>query len=94
MRPTQFGKAEDRAPLYTQECVTGKLTVGPLCKFCQVELYLIPAIIQAHRHRADEVFHSCLRLIIACTKTAPHILIVQNRDLKTKISLEVFHLRH
>ena len=42
----------------------------------QVELDLVPAFVQSHRHRADERLDASRALVVARTKTPTHVLIV------------------
>ena len=68
--------------------------VGPIgspCEVRQVELDLIPALVQSHRHRADERLHSGGGLVVAGSESSPHILIIEDLDLKCEIFLHVLH---
>ena len=47
-------------------------------KVCQVELYLIPAVVQPHGHRADERLHPRGRLVVGSTEPPSHIFVIQN----------------
>lgn len=66
-----------RARLYAQRlCV-----IGPVCspgEVRQVELNLVPAVVQPHRHGADERLHPRCALIVACPKPSPDVFIVQH----------------
>ena len=44
----------------------------------QIELNLIPSIIQTHGHRANEGLDACRGLIVAGTETAANVSIVEN----------------
>ena len=50
--------------------------VGSPREIGKIELDLIPAVVESHRHRADERLHPRRRLIIARAKTTSHVLIV------------------
>ena len=53
-------------------------SVGTSSEIREIELNLIPAIVQAHGHGTDEWFDTCRRLIVAGTETTSNISIVQN----------------
>ena len=57
----------------------------------QVELDLVPALVQPHRHRADKRLHSGGGLVVAGSESSPHILIIEDLDLKCEIFLHVLH---
>lgn len=50
--------------------------VSPTREVGQVELDLVPALIQPHRHCADEGLHSSGGLVIGGPEPAPDILII------------------
>jgi len=50
--------------------------VGAAGEVGQVELYLVPAIVQPHRHGADEGLHTRCALVVAGAETPPHVFIV------------------
>mmetsp|Transcript_84092 Transcript_84092/g.228361 ORF Transcript_84092/g.228361 Transcript_84092/m.228361 type:complete len:235 (+) Transcript_84092:81-785(+) len=60
----------------------------------QVELNLVPAFIQPHRHGADEGFHACGALVIRCAETPAHLFVVQHGDLEREILLQVLDDHH
>jgi len=51
-------------------------SVGSSCEIGEIELDLIPSVVQSHRHRADERLHASRRLVIRSPETTPHVLIV------------------
>lgn len=59
--------------------------VGSPGKIGQVELNLIPSLIQPHRHSANEWFDSGGRLIIRCSESPPDILIIEDLHFEGKI---------
>ena len=65
--------------------------VRPPGEVRQVELDLVPALVQSHRHRADERLHSGGGLVVAGSESSPHILIIEDLDLKCEIFLHVLH---
>ena len=52
--------------------------VLPPREICEVELNLIPPVVESHGHRADEGFNSGCGLVIGGSEPSPHILVVQN----------------
>mmetsp|Transcript_1196 Transcript_1196/g.3488 ORF Transcript_1196/g.3488 Transcript_1196/m.3488 type:complete len:203 (+) Transcript_1196:229-837(+) len=63
-------------------------------KVGQVELYLVPALIQAHRHRADEGLHARGTLVVGGPETAAHLLVVEHGDLEREVLLQVLDDHH
>ena len=63
--------------------------VSPPREIGQVELDLVPALVQTHRHRADERLHSCCALVVRCPKPSAHVLVVQYLHLKCEILLQL-----
>jgi hypothetical protein len=55
----------------------------------QVELDLIPAIIQPHRHCADERLDTRHRLVIGCSEPTSDVLIIQDLHFKREVFLHV-----
>ena len=47
-------------------------------EIAEIELDLVPAIIQTHRHCADKGLHARGRLVVGCPEPAAHILVVQH----------------
>lgn len=64
-------------------------SVSSSCEIWQVELNLIPALVESHRHCADEWLHSCCRLIIWGSKSSSDIFVVQNLHFESEIFLEL-----
>ena len=70
----------------------GLHVVGPVsspCEVRQVELDLIPALVQPHRHGADEGLHSGGGLVVAGSESPPDVLVIQDLDLKCEVFLHV-----
>ena len=55
----------------------------------QVELNLIPTLIQSHGHRTDEWLHSSRRLVVGGSESTSNALIVENLNLEGEILLQV-----
>lgn len=65
--------------------------ISPPREIRQVELNLVPAIIQSHGHRTYKRLHSGGTLVIACTESSSYIFIIQ--DLKyRKITLVTWQI--
>lgn len=66
--------------------------VGTVCSACeigQVELDLIPAIVESHGHGTDEGLDSSRALVVAGTEATSHILVVQDLHLEGEVLLQV-----
>ena len=71
--------------------------VGSVCsprKVRQVELNLVPALVQSHGHRADERLDPGGGLVVARTETSPHILIIEDLHLECVVLLHVLDNHH
>lgn len=55
-------------------------SIGSLGKVGQVELHLVPALVQPHGHGADERLHAGVALEVRCAEAALDALVVE--DLK------------
>ena len=64
-------------------------SIGPSCEIWQIELDLIPPLIQPHWHGADEGLHSCGRLVVWGSKSSSDILVVQNLNFEGEIFFEL-----
>ena len=73
------------------QCLNIIGSVRSSSKIWQVELNLIPAFIESHRHSANKRFDSGCALIVGCAESAPHILVVEHLHLKCEILLQVFY---
>jgi hypothetical protein len=68
--------------------------VGAARELGQVELDLVPAVIQPHRHRADERLHPGGGQVVAGAEAAPHVLVVQHQHLEREELLHVLDDHH
>ena len=57
----------------------------------QVELHLVPAVIESHGHCADERFYPSDVLVIARSKPSLDVLVIQDCDLEREILLEILN---
>jgi len=65
--------------------------VGAAREVRQVELDLVPALVQAHRHRANERLHAGGRLVVGRPESPPHVLIVKNLHLEGEVLFKIFY---
>ena len=63
--------------------------VGSAGEIRQVELDLVPSLVETHRHRADEGLHTGGALIVARTESTSDILVVEDLDFEGEIFLKV-----
>jgi len=59
------------------ECLDVVGAVRPPREVGQVELDLVPAVVQSHRHRADERLHPRRALVVARPESTTNVLVVQ-----------------
>jgi len=68
-----------------------------VCAICtpgeirQVELNLIPAIVQTHGHRANKWFDSRRRLVVGCSETPINILVIQHHYFECEVLFQIFN---
>jgi len=65
-------------------------TVGSAGEVRQVELDLVPAVIQSHGHGADEGLDSGGALVVAGTEPPSHILVIKDHNFKCEVFLQIF----
>lgn len=65
--------------------------VGSFGEIGEVELNLVPSLVQPHWHRADKWLYSGVGLIITGSKPPFHTFVVQNLNFKCEILLHVFN---
>lgn len=59
-------------------------SVGSPREVGQIELDLIPALVESHRHRADEWLDASGGLVVAGTEASAHIFIVQHLNAENE----------
>lgn len=64
-------------------------SVGTTCEVRQVELDLIPSIIESHRHSTDEGLHSGRGLVVGGTESTSYILVIKNLNFEGEVFLQV-----
>mmetsp|Transcript_16531 Transcript_16531/g.39267 ORF Transcript_16531/g.39267 Transcript_16531/m.39267 type:complete len:257 (-) Transcript_16531:7-777(-) len=55
----------------------------------QVELNLVPALIQPHRHSADERLNARGRLVVRRAEPPVHVLVIQHSHLEREVLLQI-----
>mmetsp|Transcript_4432 Transcript_4432/g.11627 ORF Transcript_4432/g.11627 Transcript_4432/m.11627 type:complete len:264 (+) Transcript_4432:95-886(+) len=58
-------------------------------KVRQVELDLVPALVEAHRHRANERLHARGRLVVGGAEAAADILVVKHLHLEGEVLFQI-----
>jgi len=66
-------------------------TVRATGKVRQVELDLIPTLVQPHGHRADERLHARGGLIVGCPEASSDILVVQDLHFEREVLLQILN---
>ena len=64
-------------------------TVSATREVGKIELDLIPALIQSHRHRADERFHTGRALVVGSAEATPYVFVVKYLYLEREVFLEL-----
>jgi len=61
--------------------------VGPAGEVRQVELNLIPSLIESHWHRADEWLHSRGTLVVRRAESTSNVLVIEYLDFEGEVLL-------
>ena len=77
-----------RVDLHPQ-CLYVVGTVSSASEIGQVELNLVPALVESHGHCAYERFYPCSWLIIGCTETSSDTLVIEYLHLESEVLLQV-----
>ena len=64
-------------------------TIGSSCEIGQVELNLIPALIESHGHCADERLDTSSGLIVGGSESTAHILVIEHLHFEGEVLLQV-----
>ena len=64
-------------------------TVGPSCEIGQVELDLIPSLIQSHWHGANEWLDSGCALVVTGSESTSDGLIIQNLYFESEVFFQI-----
>jgi hypothetical protein len=69
-------------------------TVGTAGEVRQVELNLIPALVESHGHGADEGLDAGCALVVGGAEATAHVLVVQDLHLEGEVLLQVLDDHH
>jgi len=69
-------------------------TVSTASEIRQVELDLVPTLVQAHRHGANEGLHTRCGLVVGCPEAPPHVLVIQDLHFESKILFKILDDHH
>ena len=58
----------------------------------QIELDLVPPVVQPHRHRADERLHTGFPLVVGRPEPPPNTLVVKYLDFEGEVLLQLDHV--
>ena len=72
------------------QCLDVVCAVSPSSEVRQVELNLVPPLVQAHGHGTNEGLHPRRGLIIRSPKSTADVLVVEYLNLETEVLLQVF----
>ena len=64
-------------------------SVGTAGEIGEVELDLVPALVEAHGHGADEGLHAGGALVVGGAEAAAHVLVVEHLDLEGEVLLQL-----
>ena len=71
------------------ECFYVVATVGSSCEVREVELYLIPAFVEPHRHGTDEGFDPGGGLVVGCSEASAYVFVIENLNFKGEVFFEL-----
>lgn len=78
------------------ECLDVTGSVGSAGEIGEVELDLVPTLVQTHRHRANKWFHSrcalyiiSINLVVGCPESTFYVFVVQNLNFESKVLLQL-----
>jgi len=63
-------------------------------KIRQVELNLVPTLVQSHRHGANEWLYSGGALVVGCAEASPNFLVIQDLHFECEVLLQVLDDHH
>lgn len=63
--------------------------VGSASEVREVELDLVPSLVQSHWHSTDEGLYSCRRLVVGGPEAPTHVLVVQHLHLESEVLFEL-----
>jgi hypothetical protein len=65
-------------------------TVGSSSEIGQVELNLVPALIESHGHCANERLYSSSWLVVGSSESTSNVLVIQNLHFEGKVFLQLY----
>ena len=65
-------------------------TVRTTSEVGQVELDLVPALVQAHWHGADEGLHTSRRLVVRSAESASNVLVIENLHFESEVLFQLW----
>lgn len=80
--------------VYLPESLNVVGSVGSSCEIGQVELNLIPSLVESHGHGANERLHTGGRLIVGGSETTANVLVVKHLHLESEIFLQLVTGKH
>mmetsp|Transcript_86266 Transcript_86266/g.230391 ORF Transcript_86266/g.230391 Transcript_86266/m.230391 type:complete len:215 (-) Transcript_86266:59-703(-) len=63
--------------------------VGTTGEVGKVKLNLVPALVEPHRHGADERLHTSGGLIVGCSEASTNVLVIKNLNFEGEIFLQI-----
>lgn len=64
-------------------------TICSSCKIREIELNLVPALIQSHWHSTNKWLHSSSALIVRGSEPSSHILVIEDLDFEGEVFLQL-----
>ena len=64
-------------------------SIGTSSEIGEVELNLIPTLVQSHGHGADEGLDTGGGLVVTGSKSATHVLVIKDLHLEGKVLLQL-----
>jgi hypothetical protein len=78
-----------KGPICLPEGLNVVGTVGTAGEIRQVELNLVPALVETHGHGADEGLHAGGALVVRGAETATHVFVIEDLDLESEVLLQL-----
>ena len=64
-------------------------SVGSSSEIRQVKLNLVPSLIKSHGHGADEWLDTSCALVVRCSESSAHALVIEDLDFESEIFLKL-----
>ena len=71
------------------KCLDVVCTVSSSCEIGQVKLNLVPSLIKSHGHGADEWLDTSCALVVRCSESSAHALVVKDLHFEGEIFLQL-----